>query len=181
MGGEVPSTVAHGLLSGIGHPIIGLDHLAFVVAVGLAAALAGRPFTLPLAFVAATVLGTLAHVMGVGLPLVEAGIALSVLLVGTMLVSGRTFGLATCVALFAVAGVFHGHAYGEAVFGAEATPVLAYLLGFGATQFAIAVAAGMLVGMAGDPLLRTRLAGGVVAGMGTLLLSDHVLAAFGVA
>ena len=28
----------HGLLSGIGHPIIGFDHLAFVIAVGLIAA-----------------------------------------------------------------------------------------------------------------------------------------------
>ena len=37
MGGEVPQTFWHGLLSGFGHPVIGIDHLAFVVAIGLAA------------------------------------------------------------------------------------------------------------------------------------------------
>ena len=181
MDGEVPSTLVNGLLSGIGHPIIGLDHLAFVVAVGLAAALVGRPFTLPLAFVATTVLGTLAHVAGVGLPFVEVGIAVSVLLLGVMLLSGREFGLAIYASLFAVAGIFHGHAYGEAVFGAEATPIVAYLLGFGLTQFAIAACAAIAASAFGSVALRARLTGGVVAGMGALLVSEHVLAALGLA
>ena len=33
-GGETPRTIAEGLLSGLGHPVIGLDHLAFTVAIG---------------------------------------------------------------------------------------------------------------------------------------------------
>ena len=36
MGGKTPSTFADGILSGIGHPIIGPDHLAFLVALGIA-------------------------------------------------------------------------------------------------------------------------------------------------
>ena len=35
MDGMLPSTFVEGLLSGLGHPIIGPDHFAFVVAVGL--------------------------------------------------------------------------------------------------------------------------------------------------
>ena len=34
MGGEVPTTAWQGLLSGLGHPIIGIDHFAFIVGVG---------------------------------------------------------------------------------------------------------------------------------------------------
>ena len=75
MGGATPSTLAQGLLSGIGHPIVGLDHLAFVIAVGIAAALLGSRFLLPLAFIGATILGTLVHLAAVGLPAVEAVIA----------------------------------------------------------------------------------------------------------
>ena len=36
MGGKTPTTFTDGILSGLGHPIIGVDHLAFLVAVGLA-------------------------------------------------------------------------------------------------------------------------------------------------
>lgn len=43
LGGETPVTFMHGLLSGVGHPVIGLDHLAFIVAAGvLGACQAGR-------------------------------------------------------------------------------------------------------------------------------------------
>jgi len=36
MGGKTPSTFADGILSGLGHPIIGPDHLAFLIALVLA-------------------------------------------------------------------------------------------------------------------------------------------------
>lgn len=36
MDGQLPSTFAQGLLSGLGHPVIGPDHLAFLIAVGVA-------------------------------------------------------------------------------------------------------------------------------------------------
>src|SRR5262249_58096024 len=38
MGGRTPATLGEGILSGLGHPIIGLDHFAAVVAVGCPAA-----------------------------------------------------------------------------------------------------------------------------------------------
>lgn len=39
MGGRMPATFGDGLLSGLGHPVIGLDHFAAVVAVGCIAVL----------------------------------------------------------------------------------------------------------------------------------------------
>ena len=184
LGGETPSTLAHGLLSGIGHPVIGLDHLAFVVAVGIAATFTARPLLMPLAFVAATVAGTLVHLAAIDLPLVEAMIALSVAGIGLALLSGRALSVPVLAAGFAVAGLFHGHAYGEAIFGAEATPLVGYLAGFALTQWAIAVAAGWMLGR-GSRLAggmengAARLSGAMVAGAGVLLVSDHVFAALG--
>ncbi len=49
MGGRMPATFAEGLLSGLGHPVIGIDHLAFIVAVGLAVGVAGLSLAMPAA------------------------------------------------------------------------------------------------------------------------------------
>ena len=175
MGGQTPASLAEGLLSGIGHPILGLDHLAFVLAVGIAAVLAGRRFALPLVFVGATLAGTLLHLAAIGLPLAEWAIAFSVAAIGLMLASGRSFGTLVYGVLFATAGVFHGFAYGEAIFGAETTPVLAYLVGFGATQYALAVLAGTaIVGAA--RAVPARVAGGMVAGAGLFIFGEKVIA-----
>ena len=187
LGGETPTTLMHGLLSGIGHPVIGVDHLAFVIAVGIAAALAGSRYLVPLAFVLATIAGTIWHVMAFNLPAVELVIALSVALGGVIVFTGRRVPVAALVALFSIAGLFHGFAYGEAIFGAEATPMLAYLAGFGLTQYAIAVVAGTLVvsvmGKSAEwsANVPARIVGGMVAGAGGLLLSEHALAALSLA
>jgi urease accessory protein len=186
MGGDTPDTFAAGLLSGIGHPIIGLDHLAFVLAVGIAATLTPRRFLMPLAFVGATIAGTLVHLMAIGLPFVEFLIALSVAVLGGMILSGRPFAPAAYATVFALAGLFHGHAYGEAVFGAETTPVIAYLAGFGITQYLIAIGAGIVATSvfaprAGVENVHLRIAGGVVAGVGALLVGEHMLAMAGLA
>ena len=77
MGGEVPATAWQGLLSGLGHPIIGVDHLAFIVGVGLISHLVGL-LTLPLLFLAGTVLGCFLHLQGYDLASSELAIALSV-------------------------------------------------------------------------------------------------------
>ena len=179
--GAMPVSALEGLLSGIGHPILGLDHLAFVVAVGVAAYLCGRTLILPLAFVAATAFGTLIHVGSIGLPLVETVIALSVLLLGAWIAIGRGLAAPAIALAFAIAGVFHGHAYGEAIVGAEATPLLAYLAGFSLIQWAIAVFAGSAVGVLARraDTFAPRLAGAAVFGAGALIVSEGALAALG--
>lgn len=144
MGGAVPTTALQGLLSGVGHPIIGLDHLAFVIAAGVLAA--GAPsraarIALPLLFLGFGVLGTLVHLGGIGLGPVEMLIAASLLAVGGLLLQERAASTPVLGVLFALAGLFHGHAFAEAVVGSETGPVVAYLLGLAATQAAIAFGA----------------------------------------
>lgn len=175
-GGETPSTAVEGFLSGLGHPVVGLDHLAFVIASGLLAAAMGH-LSIPVSFVAASLAGTGLHLMGLDLPAPEFMISASVLLFGALLALKQQPGTLVVAALAALAGLFHGYAYGEAVVGAEMTPLLAYLLGFAAVQMAIAVGA---YGVAdrltsGKPALGLRFAGFTLAGIGAAFLSGVVL------
>ena len=93
MGGKTPSTFIEGLLSGLGHPVIGLDHLAFLL-VGVAVGVGGLNLVLPVVFVVAMAIGVAAHVKGVNLPAAEIVVALSVLLAGFLIARGRALPVA---------------------------------------------------------------------------------------
>ena len=71
MGGRTPTSFADGLLSGLGHPIIGLDHFAAVVAVGCLAAAHRAAPALVIGFVLAMIAGVAAHVQGASVPSAE--------------------------------------------------------------------------------------------------------------
>jgi len=179
MGGQLPQTFIQGLLSGAGHPVIGVDHLAFVVAVGITAALAGRLWALALSFVAGTLAGCLVHLAGVTLPVAELVIAATVLLLGAIIATNRSLPALMLAILFAGAGIFHGWAYGESIFGAEQTPLIAYLAGFTLVQLGLVVLAGLVtrwVVIADDPVSRmqVRLVGAAVAGMGLVLFVGQI-------
>lgn len=170
-GGMMPLTFMHGLLSGIGHPVIGLDHLSFIVGIGLLARIAGFGLALPALFVAAMLGGLLLHLAGVSLPFAEVLLALSVALIGLAVWVKRPGpGNWLEAGAFALAGALHGYAFAEAVIGAETTPVIAYVIGLAATQMAIAGAAYFLTGSSnGKPVLTpvlVRSAGVVIALVG---------------
>ena len=141
MDNALPRTFMEGFLSGVGHPIIGLDHFAFIVACGFFLALIPRGLWGIAALVAGSLAGAALHLAGVDVPAGEAAVALSVLLVGALLVLRRSFPLRWVMAGLAIAGILHGHAYAEAIFGAEPAPLAAYLAGFSVVQLAVATAA----------------------------------------
>lgn len=136
MDGAMPETLWQGFASGIGHPVIGLDHLAFLLAAGvLAAALPrGDAFRAMAGFLAAGMVGLTLHMAGIGLGVTEALVATSVLLTGLALLVAKPVSAPALLAGFALAGLFHGHAFAEAVIGAEATPIIAYLAGLAVIQ-----------------------------------------------
>lgn len=178
LGGETPATLTNGLLSGIGHPVLGLDHLAFIIAVGVAAMLAGRPLMAPLAYIATMLGGVALHVMAIEVPMAEFAIALSLLVIGAMIASGRAFSQAAWLGVFAVAGLFHGFAFGESIYGAEATPMISYLFGLGVTQWVIAAGAGFAVSAlagASNVLTPARMAGAAVLGMGLMMVGETAI------
>ena len=181
LGSKTPSTFFEGLLSGFGHPIIGLDHFAFVIAIGLLALLTSRlGILLPIAFSLATALGTVIHLSSIDLPTPELIIAISVLTIGLALTINRQFNLFFLIILGAIAGLFHGYAYGEAIFGAEMTPVVAYLLGFASIQILISAIAFYLGKLTINQVNNTsnlylRFAGFTILGIGLTFLSSAIL------
>ncbi len=103
-----------GFASGFLHPLSGFDHVLAMVAVGLWGAQLGPPalWLLPVAFPLVMALGGFLGFVGVHLPGVELGIALSALLLGTAVACSIKPPLAVAVALVGAFGIFHGHAHG---------------------------------------------------------------------
>jgi urease accessory protein len=143
MDGAMPETLWQGFASGIGHPVIGLDHLVFLLAAGVLAAALPRGASLRAVagFLVASMAGVALHLAGVGFGMTEALVAASLLMVGLALLMTRRVSAGALLAGLALAGLFHGHAFAEAVIGAEATPILAYLAGLAVIQSALMLGA----------------------------------------
>ena len=169
MENELPRSFAEGFLSGLGHPIIGLDHLAFIVAAGFFLALIPRGGLLGIAaLIAGTLGGAALHLAGIDIPGGEAAIAISVILIGAAVLARRSIELHWVMGALAVAGILHGHAYAESIFGAEPAPLVAYLAGFSLIQLAIASAAYFL--HARLPRQSALVVGSVVGAIGIAFL-----------
>jgi urease accessory protein len=176
MGGKIPSTFTEGILSGIGHPIIGPDHLAFLLAVGIAVGVARLSFVNPVLFLVSMAFGVAAHVGAISIPAAELFVAVSVLVAGILLVVDRRVPAGLWMGLFLLAGFFHGYAYGESIYGAEPTPLAAYLAGLVAVQtalvFGVALASRTVWKLSG---IAPRLAGAAICGVGfTVLVAQFV-------
>ena len=178
MGGRTPATFGEGLLSGLGHPVIGLDHLAAVIAVGCLAAAHRSASALVIAFVLAMAGGVALHLHGTSVPGAEILVAMTVLALGVLMVLRRDMSATAAVVLFAIVGVIHGYALGESIYGAERTPLYAYLIGLAVIQCAIALAAThvtrSLVRRSSD-LSTVRLVGAGIAGIGLAILMQQVI------
>ncbi|MGI0491236.1 HupE/UreJ family protein [Alkalinema pantanalense CENA528] len=178
MEGKTPSNFLEGFLSGLAHPLIGIDHFAFVVAIGLLAAVKRQGIAIPIAFTLSAMVGAALHLTGLNLPGIELLIAGSILLFGILLTRKDDLKTATVIGLSTIAGVCHGYAYGETIFGAQMTPVLAYLLGFTCIQLGVAT----LIFKLGKRLLeRSQFAAGlrstgfVICGIGMTFLFSQMI------
>ena len=121
---------ASGFLSGLSHPVSGLDHVLAMVAVGLWGAQLGSPaiWQLPVAFPLMMAVGGFLGLIGVPLPGVEIGIALSAVLLGVMVLFEVRPPLAAAIALVAFFAIFHGHAHGTELPAGQSG--LTYSIGF---------------------------------------------------
>lgn len=137
-GGQIPKNFFEGFLSGLAHPIIGIDHFAFILSMGLIAASILGGIWIIVGFLGAAMLGTAIHLMSFNLPIPEVAIALSVVTIGILLVLKKQLPLALLITLASVAGLFHGYAYGESIIGAGMMPLISYLAGFTLIQLGIA-------------------------------------------
>lgn len=173
LGGRLPIGFGEGLLSGLAHPVIEVDHLAFVLAVGVLTAVSQGGFWLPVWFVGGTIFGCLLNAGSLQLQPGAWMVPLSALLIGGYLAAGRDQTLNWNKGLFLVAGALHGLAYSQAIIGSENNSLQGYLLGFAIVQTTIAWGA-MLAAYwfwRGDRLyINARVFGGILAGVGIAAL-----------
>ena len=170
-GGELPASLSAGLLSGLAHPVIGIDHALALVAMGLLA----RGPRAPIAFVLASLAGVALPAFGLVSWASEPLVASSVAALGLLLFLGPRADDGAAIAVAASVGLLHGFAYAEAIVGAESTPLAAYLAGLGIVQIAIVTVLGALarwaVSREASPLWTSRVPGAAIAAGGCWILT----------
>ncbi len=164
--------MAGGFTSGFLHPLLGWDHVIAMVAVGLWGAFLGMPalWLLPVVFPLVMTVGGALGVMGVPLPAVETGIALSAVALGAVVAAALRPPLWVAAVLVGVFAIFHGHAHGTEL--PDAADPVAYSLGF-VMATGLLHLAGIALGLvtrwpAGITAVRAVGAGIAVGGLGFL-------------
>lgn len=154
-----------GFSAGLTHPIFGLDHVAAMVAVGLWGAFLGAPaiWILPIAFPLVMALGAAAGIIGIPVPGIEIGIALSAVILGTMIALALRPPIWAAALIVGIFAIFHGHAHGTEL--PHAVSAWSYAAGFvistGLLHMA-GIAFGLLAKWPAGKIA-IRVAGGVIA------------------
>ena len=172
-----PSAFAHpqkgeavGFLTGFRHPVSGLDHVLAMIAVGLWGVQLGPPaiWLLPVAFPMVMAFGGMLGLMGIPLPGVEYGIALSAIMLGAAVMFELRPPLGLAAALVGFFAIFHGHAHGTELPAGQSA--LLYSMGFviaTGTLHAIGIGIGTVHRWAWGKMA-LRIAGALVAFGGAL-------------
>lgn len=168
-----------GFLSGVFHPVLGFDHLLAMLSVGIISAqIGGRAiWTVPLTFVTVMGLGGFLGMQDIGLPGVEYGIALSVLILGVAVARGKRINRAIAHIGVAFFAIFHGHAHG-AEMPAMASPFIfsaGFLLGTAVIHLT-GVSIGLVSARIKDGAQALRYVGAGIAGIGVYII--HILVKF---
>jgi urease accessory protein len=165
--------VAVGYLSGFLHPLTGPDHIIAMVAVGLWASISRSPGDLDAAGDVSARDGFRGRlgVLGIPLPAVETGIALSAIVLGLMVTLAARPPLRPAAILVGVFAICHGHAHGVEL--PKAANAVAYAIGF-VTATGLLHLTGIAFGLlarwpAGEVAVRT--AGVVIASGGIAYLT----------
>jgi urease accessory protein len=159
-----------GLMAGLTHPFVGLDHLLAMFAVGIwAGQLGGRAvWLIPLTFVSVMAVAATLASFGLLLPLMEPAIACSVMVLGLLIAGSVRLPTSVCALLVSLFAVFHGYAHGLELPQA-ASPIL-YGAGF---VLATALLHGLGIGFARNSRqhkMLQRIAGySLIAASGLLL------------
>jgi urease accessory protein len=170
--------ISGGFLAGVAHPVFGLDHVVAMVAVGIWGAQLGKPaiWVLPVTFPIVMAFGGVLGGLGVPIPGIEIGIAVSAIVLGAMIAFATRPPLWVAGIVVGIFAIFHGHAHGSEL--PESANAIAYAVGFVAATGSLH-ALGILIGVvnrwsAGAKALRAG--GGAIAACGFYFLSGHLIA-----
>ncbi|MBW4614672.1 MAG: HupE/UreJ family protein [Desmonostoc vinosum HA7617-LM4] len=163
-----------GLLWGLANPVIGLDCLTVIFAIGLLSAVVVRGAAIARCFFLATLLGMMIHLLQLNLPGVEIAIAISVIAFGRMLISNH-LNFVILVLLGVCAGLFQGYVGTKDIVDAETITIVTYILGFSLTQFAVVMSAREIFRTTNISTKKIRLAGFAYCALGVVFLGNLVL------
>ncbi|BAY25443.1 hydrogenase accessory protein [Calothrix sp. NIES-2100] len=130
-----------GLLWGIADPVISLNRLASLVAIGLLSAGIIRGALIAASFGSAAAFGMVIHLFHVNIPGVQIGIATSTIAFGAMLMMLNKPNSVVLSVIGAIAGLLHGYAGAESVMDTGIMPLVIYVLGVTLTQCAVVMSA----------------------------------------
>lgn len=157
-------SLAGGFSTGFMHPVLGWDHVAAMVAVGLWGAFLGERavWTLPVVFPVVMAAGGVMGLLGLPMPFVEQGIAFSAIVIGAMIATATRAPLWVAALVVGAFAIFHGYAHGAEL--PEAANPLLYTAGFMVATGLLHVG-GILVGLA----VRWPWGANVVRGLGVII------------
>lgn len=163
----------HGLLDGLSHPLLGVDHLSVMLAIGLWAAMRGGKslWLLPMAFLTAMAAGAGLAMLGVTITAAESWVAASVIAAGILVWRDVRMSSALAVALTAVFALTHGYVHAMEL--TSGTDALGYALGFLLTT-AILHGLGVAIGLWAGARLKIL---GTVFGLACAVMGLGLLAA----
>ncbi|MGO4392852.1 HupE/UreJ family protein [Variovorax sp. M-6] len=171
-----PGHGTEGFAAGLAHPLGGYDHLLAMVAVGMWSAVAlpkAWRAAGPAVFLTTLLLGAVLAIRGIGLPGVEAGIALSVVALAALMLGARRIAPMAGLALVAFVGLLHGHAHGGELTGGHS--FMAYAAGFMlASTLLHAVGLGAGAALQRLPAWAWRTATALIGGSGLLMLAARL-------
>ena len=174
MGGGLPSNFLNGFFSGIGHPVIGFDHLAFILTFGIISSYYENKIIIPLTFVTLSLFGTLISVNFFVIPFSELIISLSIIIAGLIVINERKINIYFPITLALTGGLFHGYAFGQSVVGIESTPLVAYLIGIASIGFTLILGSSYLVSKFYLLSLKPRFAGAIFTGVGLTFFIENI-------
>jgi urease accessory protein len=153
-----------GFVSGVMHPLSGLDHIVAMVAVGLWGAFLGKPamWLLPVVFPVVMAFGGALGILGLPIPGVEVGIACSGIVLGAMVAAGARPPIWVAAVIVGVFAIFHGYAHGKEL--PNSANALTYAIGF-----VMATGALHLSGIACGLLTRWRIGSVIVRAGGVAI------------
>tara|TARA_Y100000590_G_scaffold412396_1_gene507328 strand:- start:555 stop:1184 length:630 start_codon:yes stop_codon:yes gene_type:complete len=137
MDGNTPLNWGDGLISGIAHPIIGLDHIVFIACLGIISSVYKKKLLPAVIFIFSSALGSALIQANLYLPFFEYMLPVSIIFISILIIYRHILAQYSLYPLLFISGILHGHAYGKSIIGAESSPIIFYFLGFIIIQFII--------------------------------------------
>jgi len=165
-----------GFISGMLHPVTGVDHVVAMVAVGLWGAILGQPaiWVLPVAFPLVMAVGSILGIIGIPVPAIDIGVALSGIVLGAMVATVSRPPLAVAFFLISIFAIYHGYPHGAALpdFGMPLLYISGFVLSTGLLHLS-GVALGLLFRWRRGQLV-VRVTGCIIAFVGAYYLLNSL-------